>query len=65
MRYAAVRPKLPGCRKPGVRIAAKPAAAVLTRKDIRNMTHEELIAAGKEALKLLQERLEKTGSLIG
>jgi hypothetical protein len=29
------------------------------------MTAEEIIAAGKEALRLLQERFEKTGSLIG
>jgi hypothetical protein len=26
------------------------------------MTPEEIIAAGKEALKLLQERLDRTGS---
>jgi hypothetical protein len=29
------------------------------------MRHEELIAAGKEAIKQLLERLERTGSLIG
>jgi hypothetical protein len=33
--------------------------------DIRNMTPEETIAAGREALKLLQERLDRTGSLLG
>jgi hypothetical protein len=52
MRCADVRPKLPGCRKPGSRIGTKPATAVRTRADIQNMTHEELIAAGKEAIKL-------------
>jgi hypothetical protein len=29
------------------------------------MSPEEIIAAGKEALKQLEERLEKTGSLTG
>jgi hypothetical protein len=29
------------------------------------MTPEEVIAAGKEALKQLEERFEKTGSLTG
>jgi hypothetical protein len=29
------------------------------------MTHEELIAAAKEAIKVLQERFDKTGSLLG
>jgi hypothetical protein len=28
------------------------------------MTYEEFIAAGKEALKLLQKRLERTGRLL-
>jgi hypothetical protein len=29
------------------------------------MTVEEFIAAGKEALRQLQERFERTGSLLG
>jgi hypothetical protein len=57
--------KIPGGRKPGSRIGTKPATAVRTRADIRNMTQEELIAAAKEALKLLQERFDRTGSLLG
>jgi hypothetical protein len=40
-------------------------AAAPPSRQYRHMTHEELIAAAKEALKQLQERLERTGSLIG
>jgi hypothetical protein len=57
--------KIPGGRKPGSRIATKPATPVRTRADIRKMSPEEIIAAGREALKQLQELLERTGRLIG
>jgi hypothetical protein len=57
--------KIPGGRKPGPRIVPQPTTPVRTRADFRNMSPEEIIAAGKEALKLLQERLDRTGSLRG
>jgi hypothetical protein len=59
--------KFPGGRKPGTRIArgAKQRAGVRLPRQYRHMTYEEFIEAGKEALKQLQERFEKTGSLVG
>src|SRR3984893_6731956 len=57
--------KIPGGRKPGPRVATKPATSVPTRTDIRNMSPEEIIAAGKEALKHLEERFERTGTQGG
>jgi hypothetical protein len=45
--------------------AAKPTIAVKLPKKYRHMTYDEFIAAGKEALRQLQERFEKTGRLIG
>jgi len=40
-------------------------AGVRLPKQYRHMTFDEFIAAGKEALKQLQERLEKAGRLTG
>jgi hypothetical protein len=66
--------KFPGGRKPGSRVAkppkvmaaaTKPTPAVRLPKKYRHMTYEEFIAAGKEALRQLQERLDRTGSLLG
>ena len=56
--------KTPGGRKPRSRITP-PAPAIRARADIRSMSPEEIIAAGKEALKMMQERFERTGSLLG
>ena len=57
--------KFPGGRKLGSRVVrgAKQTVIVQLPKQYRHMKYEEFIAAGKEALKQLQERLEKTGSL--
>src|SRR5262249_55562570 len=58
--------KFPCGRKPGSRIAklsepttaaTKPTPAVKLPKKYRHMTYDEFIAAGREALKQLQERL--------
>jgi hypothetical protein len=66
--------KIPGGRKPGSRLVKAPkvnpaagerTAVVQLPKRYRHMTVDEFIAAGKEALKQLQERFEKTGTLIG
>ena len=66
--------KIPGGRKPGSRVvkvakgntaATERRAVVQLPKQYRHMTVEEFIAAGKEALRQLQERFEKTGRLIG
>jgi hypothetical protein len=43
----------------------KPTIAVQLPKKYRHMTYEEFIAAAKEALRQLQERLDRTGSLLG
>jgi hypothetical protein len=68
--------KFPGGRKPGSRVA-KPVPppskeALLAQKAgiklpirFRHMTYDEFMAAAKEALKHLQERLDRTGSLTG
>jgi hypothetical protein len=64
--------KVPSGRKPGSRLVKPPKASsaaterravVQLPKQYRHMTVDEFIAAGKEALKQLQERFEKTGSL--
>jgi hypothetical protein len=66
--------KFLGGRKPGTRIvklakgngaATDRRAVVQLPKQYQHMTVDEFIAAGKEALKQLQERFEKTGSLLG
>jgi hypothetical protein len=59
--------KLPSGRKLGSRIVrgAKQTVVVQLPRQYRHMTYEEFIAAGKEALKQLKERLERTGSLGG
>ena len=66
--------KIPGGRKPGSRIVkvAKASSAATERKAVvrlpqqyRHMTFEEFVAGAKEALKQLQERFERTGSLLG
>lgn len=64
--------KFPGGRKPGSRIARpKPMTAAATTtavqlpRQYRHMTYEEFFAAAKEALKQLQDRLDRTGSLTG
>ena len=65
--------KIPSGRKPGSRIVKAPKAnsaaterrvVVQLPKQYRHMTVEEFIAAGKQALKRLQERFEKTGRLL-
>ena len=43
----------------------KQSAVVQLPKQYRHLTFEEFVAGAKEALKQLQERFEKTGSLIG
>jgi hypothetical protein len=66
--------KIPGGRKPGSRIVKAPKgngaaterrAVVQLPKGYRHMSVDEYIAAGKQALRQLQERLERTGRLIG
>ncbi len=56
--------KFPGGRKPGSRVRPQ-TAAIQPRKNYRKMTFEELRAAAREALDVLQERLRRTGSLSG
>jgi hypothetical protein len=68
--------RVPGGRKPGSRVA-KPLPppskeALLAQKAgiklpirFRHMTYDEFMAAAKETLKQLQERLDRTGSLTG
>jgi hypothetical protein len=68
--------KFPGGRKPGSRVA-KPAPppseeALLAQKagiklpiQFRHMTYDEFMTAAKEALKQLQERLDRRGGLPG
>jgi hypothetical protein len=46
-------------------LLADRSAVVQLPKQYRHMTVDKFIAAGKEALKQLQERFEKTGSLAG
>jgi hypothetical protein len=62
--------KFPGGRKPGTRIAKKPrpaapnpTIAVKLPKKYQHMTFDEFIETAKKALKQLQERLDRTGSL--
>jgi hypothetical protein len=64
----------PGGRKPGSRTARKPAtatakppptSAVKLPKEYQHMTYDEFIEAAMQALKPMQERLERTGSLSG
>jgi hypothetical protein len=64
--------KFPGERKPGSRIAklskpttaaTTPTASVKLPRKYRHMTYDEFIETANKALKQLQERLEKTGSL--
>ena len=59
--------KFPGGRKLGSRIVrgAKQTVVVQLPKEYRHLSFDEFIEAGKKAAKELQERLEKTGSLIG
>jgi hypothetical protein len=59
--------KIPGGWKPGSRLVRGPkqSAVVQLPKQYRHLTFEEFVAGAKEALKQLQERFEKTGSLIG
>jgi hypothetical protein len=71
--------KFPGGRKPGTRIAKKPRTAapspttaatnptiaIKLPKKYRHMTYDEFIETAKKALKQLQERLDRTGSLSG
>jgi hypothetical protein len=64
--------KIPGGRRPGSRIARpKPMTAAATTTPVQlprqyqHMTFEEFVAAAREALKQLEERFEKTGSLTG
>jgi hypothetical protein len=73
--------KFPGGRKRGSHIVKAPAptttlqgaqleeaaraAGVRLPKPYRHMTFEQFFAATKEALKQLQERLDRTGSLTG
>jgi hypothetical protein len=71
--------KFPGGRKPGTRIAKKPqpaapspttaatnpTIAVKLPKKYQHMTFDEFIETAKKALKQLQERLDRTGSLGG
>jgi hypothetical protein len=73
-RLKAAGKKIPGGRKPGSRIVKAPKAnsaaterrvVVQLPKQYRHMTVDEYIAAGKQALRQLQERFEKTGRLIG
>lgn len=69
--------KFPGGRKPGSRVA-KPVppspseeallaqkAGIKLPKQYRHMTYDEFMAAAREALKLLQERLDRGGRLPG
>jgi hypothetical protein len=53
--------KIPTGRKPGTRLVRGPkqTAVVQLPRQYRHMTYEEFIEAGKEALKRLQERLER------
>jgi hypothetical protein len=63
----------PGGRKPGSRNARKPAtaapnptaAAVKLPKGYQHLSFDEFIEAAKEALRQMQERLDRTGSLSG
>jgi hypothetical protein len=69
--------KFPGGRRRGSRIVRPPPPVQVVRntagqtvtvrlpRRYRHMTVDEFIAAGKEALKQLQERLDRTGSLLG
>jgi hypothetical protein len=63
--------KFPGGRKPGSRVVKRSKAVTAAQKltlpvqlpkKYRHMTYDEFIAAGKEALRQLQERLDKTDS---
>jgi hypothetical protein len=58
--------KFPGGRKPGSRIVRGPKQTVVVQlpRQYRHMSYEEFIAAGKNALKQLQERLERTERLV-
>jgi hypothetical protein len=65
--------KIPGGRRAGSRLvrpakgntaATERRAVVQLPKQYRHMTVEEFIAAGKQALRQLQARFEKTGRLI-
>jgi hypothetical protein len=51
-------------RKPLAIAMAKPRTLVQLPKQYRHMTFEEFVAAGKEALRQLRARFEKTGSLL-
>jgi len=59
--------KFPGGRKLGSRLVggAKQTVVVQLPKQYRHMTFDEFVEAAKEALKQLEERFERTGSLIG
>jgi hypothetical protein len=66
--------KVPGGRKLGSRLVKRsaptaatppPTPAVKLPKKYRHMTYDEFIAAGKEALRQLQERLDRGGTLGG
>jgi hypothetical protein len=48
-----------------LRNAAGQTVTVRLPKQYQHMTVDEFIAAGKEALKQLQERFDRTGSLSG
>jgi hypothetical protein len=45
--------------------APVPTTAVRLPKQYRHLTHEEFFEAARKALKQLQERLDRTGSLSG
>jgi hypothetical protein len=65
--------KFPGGRKLGSKVLkpTKPASAparipgIPLPKQFRHMTYDEFFEAAKRVLKQMQERLERTGSLIG
>jgi len=72
-RMKAAGQKFPGGRKPGSRVVkvAKANTAARERrvvvqlpKQYRHMSLEQFLEAGKEALRQLQERFERTGSLL-
>jgi hypothetical protein len=59
--------KFPGGRKLGSKVVkgGKQTVVVQLPKQYRHMSVDEFIEASKQVLKQMQERLERTGSLIG
>jgi hypothetical protein len=59
--------KFPGGRKLGSKVirGGKQTVVVQLPRQYRHMTFDEFVEASKRVLKQMQERLERTGRLIG